>query len=71
MRAASGGRVEHTRSTAKCRYQAELSLKALVRTRGRNMPLAALGNRMMCPRCGNRRANLIFEPPPVAGRAAG
>jgi hypothetical protein len=25
--------------------------------------------RMMCPRCGNRRVNLIFEPPTVAKRA--
>src|SRR5271156_2691026 len=66
-----GGQVEYTRSTAKCRYQAELSLETLVGTRGRNMPLAGLGDRMMCPRCGNRRVNLIFEPPPVAGRAAG
>jgi len=26
---------------------------------------------MMCPRCGNRRVNLIFEPPMIAGRAGG
>jgi hypothetical protein len=25
---------------------------------------------MMCPRCGNRRVNLIFEPPPVPKRAS-
>ena len=66
-----GGELEYTRSTAKCRYQAELSLETLVWTRGRNMPLAGLGDRMMCPRCGNRRVNLIFEPPPIAGRVAG
>jgi hypothetical protein len=33
------------------------------------MPLSGLCERMMCPRCGNRRVNLIFEPPPVAKRA--
>jgi hypothetical protein len=33
------------------------------------MPLSGLRERMMCPRCGNRRVNLIFEPPPVAKRA--
>src|ERR1700679_3358681 len=63
-----GGRVEYTRSTAKCPYEAGLSLETLV---GRAVPTcrwAALGDRMMCPRCGNRRVNLIFEPPPVAGR---
>src|ERR1700689_1476952 len=58
-----GGQVDYTRSRAKCRYQAELSLETLVWTRGRNMPLAGLSDRMMCPRCGGRGANLIFEPP--------
>jgi hypothetical protein len=33
------------------------------------MPLSGMRERMMCPRCGNRRVNLIFEPPPVAKRA--
>src|SRR5271163_5263842 len=65
-----GGVVDNTRSKAKCRYQAELSLETLVWTRGQNMPLAGLRERMMCPRCGNRRVNLIFDPPsPVAARA--
>ena len=63
------GQVDYTRSKAKCRYQAELSLETLVWTRGRNMPLAGLSDRMMCPRCGGRRVNLIFEPPPMADRA--
>ena len=66
-----GGELEYTRSTAKCRYQAELSLETLVWTRGRNMPLAGLNDRMMCPRCGNRRINLMFEPPAGAGRVQG
>jgi len=63
------GHVEYTSSKAKCRYQAELSLETLVWTRGRNMPLAGLGERMMCPRCGSRRVNVVFEPPAMAGRA--
>jgi hypothetical protein len=63
-----GGAVEYTRSAAKCHHQAELSLETLAWTRGRNMPLSRLRERMMCPRCGNRRVNLIFEPPPVAKR---
>jgi hypothetical protein len=33
------------------------------------MPLAVLRERMRCPRCGNRRVNFIFDPPPVAARA--
>lgn len=64
-----GGQADYTRSKAKCRYQAELSLETLVWTRGPNMPLAALGERMMCPRCGSRRVSVIFEPPTIAGRA--
>jgi hypothetical protein len=65
------GQVGYTRSTAKCRYQAELDVETLVWTRGRNMSLAGLNDRMMCPRCGSRRINLIFEPPTIAGRARG
>ena len=49
VRARCLGEVGYTRSTAKRRYQAELSLETLVWTRGRNMPLAALGDRMMRP----------------------
>jgi hypothetical protein len=64
-----GGVIDNTRSTAKCHLQAELSLETLAWTRGRNMPLSGLRERMMCPRCGNRRVNLIFEPPPVVMRA--
>jgi hypothetical protein len=62
------GEVDNTRSRAKCHYRAELSLETLVWTRGRNMPLSALRERMMCPRCGNRRVNLIFDPPPASKR---
>jgi hypothetical protein len=64
-----GGIVDNTRSTAKRRHRVELSLETLAWTRGRNMPLSGLRERMMRPRCGNRRVNLIFEPPPVAKRA--
>ena len=63
------GIVADTRSTAKCHHQAELNLETLAWTRGRNMPLSGLRERMMCPRCGNRRVNLIFEPPAIAKRA--
>ena len=66
-----GGELEYTRSKAKCRYQAELSLETLVWTRGRNIPLAGLHDRMMRPHCGHRRVNLVVEPPPVAGRVTG
>ena len=64
-------KVDNTHSTAKCHYRAELDLETLVWTRGPHMSLAGLNDRMMCPRCGNRRVNLIFEPPTIAGRAGG
>jgi hypothetical protein len=63
------GVVGYTRSTAKCHHQRELNLETLVWTRGRSMSLSGLRERMMCPRCGNRRVNLVFEPPPVAKRS--
>jgi hypothetical protein len=66
-----GGKVENERSVAKCNYRAEFCLEALVWTRGRNMPVAALADRMMYPRCGNRRISIIFEPPTASGRASG
>jgi hypothetical protein len=66
MRDALTGKVDNTRSTAKCHCRAELGLETLVWTRGRNMSLSGLRERMMCPRCGNRRVNLIFDPPSIA-----
>jgi len=61
------GRVDNGRSVRKCRYHAQLDVGTLVWTRG-GMPLAELSGRMKCPRCGNRRVSLIFEPPTAAGR---
>jgi hypothetical protein len=52
----------------KCRHRAELDLETLVWTRGRNMPLAGLNARMMCPRCGSRNVHVMFEPPNHANR---
>jgi hypothetical protein len=46
-----------------------LNLGTLAWTRGRNISIAGLREGMMCPQCGNRRVNLIFEPPSVAKRA--
>jgi hypothetical protein len=63
------GIVDNGRSTANCHHQAELNLETLAWTRGRDMLLAGLRERLMCPRCGNRRVNLVFEPPSVAKRA--
>jgi hypothetical protein len=40
--------------------QAELDLSTLVRTRGRNMPLAGLRERTMCAGCDNRCVNMTY-----------
>lgn len=63
-----GGRIDNGRSVGKCLASRELDLETLVWTRG-NLPLASAAERMRCPRCGNRRVSLIFEPPPTV-RAA-
>jgi hypothetical protein len=62
------GVIGYTRSTAKCHHRAELDLETLVWTRGRNMPLAGLNARMMCPRCGSRNVHVMFEPPAHTSR---
>lgn len=61
--------VEPSRLNARRGATSLSDLETLVWTRGPYMPLAGLNDRMMCPRCGNRRVNLIFEPPTIAGRA--
>ncbi len=56
-----------SRSSRECTYRRELDLETLVCTRGRAFPLSRLESRLRCPRCGNRRMVVMFEPP---GRAA-
>ncbi len=46
-----------------CTYRRELDLETLVCTRGRAFPLSSLETRLRCPRCGNRRMVVMFEPP--------
>ena len=60
-----------SRSSRECTYKRELDLETLVCTRGRTFPLSHLESRLRCPRCGNRRMVVLFEPPPsrAASRA--
>lgn len=60
------GVVESPVSLKRCDYQAELDMQTLVWARGLGFPLGRLGSRLMCPRCGSRDVNVIFEPPPMA-----
>ena len=52
-----------SRSSRECTYRRELDLETLVCTRGREFPLSRLESRLRCPRCGNRRMVVMFEPP--------
>jgi DNA-directed RNA polymerase subunit RPC12/RpoP len=58
----------NSKSSRECVYRKELELETLVCTRGRGFPLSSLESRLRCPRCGNRRMVVMFEPP--AARAA-
>jgi hypothetical protein len=44
-------------------------METLASSRGRNKFLSGSRERTICARCGDRRVNLIFEPPAVAKRA--
>lgn len=57
------GKREGMKSVPACFRSDDLDLTALVWTRGRNFPLARLGDRMMCPHCGSRRVSVMFYPP--------
>jgi hypothetical protein len=52
-----------SRSSRECGYQRELDLETFVCTRGGRFPLSSLESRLRCPRCGNYRMVVMFEPP--------
>ncbi len=57
------------KSSRACIYRKELDMETLVRARGRAFPLSSLESRLRCPRCGNRRMVVMFEPPSRAASA--
>ena len=63
-------------SLKRCEFQAGLDMPTAglgqeyfwaknTKTWGLNFPLGRLGSRLMCPQCGSRDVNVIFEPPPM------
>jgi hypothetical protein len=54
-----------SKSSRERAYRRELDLEALVCTRGRAFLLSTLESRLRCPRCGNRRMVVMFQPPPA------
>ncbi len=61
------GKRDGMKSIRECVEGAELNMKTLVWTRGRDMPLTLLAERLRCPRCGSRRVRLFFDPSPGTG----
>jgi hypothetical protein len=55
-----------------CIRGAELDLRTLVWTRGRDFPLSGLESRLKCPRYGSRRVVVMVTTPgiPTAHRVA-
>ncbi|MFC3693151.1 hypothetical protein [Chenggangzhangella methanolivorans] len=68
VRCAFGNRAG-LKSIRECQEAKELDLPSLVWTRGRNFPLARLGERMMCPACGSLKVTVMFDPPAGGGLA--
>lgn len=56
------GKGDGMHSIRECVYSAELDMKTLVCTRGRDFPLCDLSQRLRCPRCGSRRVTVMFTP---------
>lgn len=58
-----GGLVDYKTSSRRCDIFEELDLRNLAWTRGLSCSLSRLESPLKCPRCGNRRISLVFEPP--------
>jgi hypothetical protein len=62
------GTIDSPARIQRCEYTAELDMQTLVWAKGLHFPLWRLGSRLMCPRCGSRDVNVIFEPPATSVR---
>jgi hypothetical protein len=61
---------EGLKSKPSCGYRKQLDLETLVCTRGRDLPLGRIAERLRCPRCGCRRVSVMFGPPTNYGLLA-
>jgi len=62
------GRREGLKSIRECTWSYDLDMATLVATRGRDFPLARIGERLRCPRCGSRKVAVMFSAPSSSGR---
>jgi hypothetical protein len=60
-----GGRVH-----SNCGNRYQLDMQTLVWTRGRTLALECLHKRLKCPKCGERKVTVLFEPPANPTHAA-
>jgi hypothetical protein len=65
------GHIESPVRIRPCEYQAVLDMQTLVWAKGRNFPIGRLGSHLMCPQCGSKDVNVIFEPPPMVRTVVG
>lgn len=54
-----------------CNFRLNLDLETLVATRGRDFPVARLGERLRCRRCGSRAIRVVWQVPEGRARARG
>jgi hypothetical protein len=62
------GKRDAMKSIRECTFNAYLDLPTLLWTRGREFPLAVLGDRLKCPACGSRQVSVMFIPPASTAR---
>ena len=64
------GKREAMKSIRECLASIDADLASIVWTRGREFPMALIGSRLKCPRCGSRVVRVLFQPPRTPVRAA-
>jgi hypothetical protein len=64
------GKREGLKSIRECRHTYELDMQTLIWTRGADLPLSLLEDRLRCPRCRSLRVRLLYRVPPDAERAS-
>lgn len=64
------GKRDGMKSVRECVTSGELDLQTLIWTRGGDMPLAMVAERLKCPICGSRRVLVSFVPPGSLGKMA-
>lgn len=62
------GKRDGMRSIRECLEAGELDMAPLVWTRGRDMPLTLIAERLRCLKSGSRRVRVFFDPPATGGR---